>query len=234
MSLTVIMPVFNEERTIKSILYKVIKQKKVSEVLIINDGSTDNSLSIIKSIKSRKIKILNNIDNIGKGFSIRKALKQVKSEFIIFQDADLEYNPSDYIRLLGVAGPSQTVYGSRLLKKNPHAYERTYLGNIFITKFCNILFKTNLTDIYTCYKLLPTKTARLLKLKSNGFEIESEITAKLAKMGIDIIEIPISYQPRSYEQGKKIKMIDGFKGLLQLLRIRFSIKFSKIYMEKIS
>lgn len=228
-SLSVIIPVFNEEKTIKEIIGKVIKQKNVKELIIVDDGSIDNTLAVIGKFKNSlknnkyKLKIILHDENRGKGTAVRTALAYVEGDYVIIQDADLEYDPVQYDNLLAQVSSKKVVYGSRLRDdKNQKAYFITYLGNVLLTRFANLLFNIELTDSYTCYKLLPTKVAKSLKLSSSGFEVEAEITAKLAKRRIPIVEVPISYIPRSYEQGKKIKTKDAIKGILTLLRIRFS------------
>ncbi len=226
MRLSLIIPVFNEEKTIRQILDKVFAQKAVSEIIIVDDGSTDKTREILEELKMpprrQKIKIFFHKKNRGKGASLRTGLKSTTGDFVLFQDADLEYDPKEYAKLLEKVTPKSVVYGSRIKGKNPHAYARTYWGNVLITFLCNALYGVKLTDSYTCYKLLPTRVARSLHLNSNGFEIEAEITAKLAKKKIPIIEVPISYKPRSYEQGKKIKAKDALLGMLTFGRIRFS------------
>ena len=171
---------------------------------------------------NKKIKLLRHKKNLGKGAAVINGLKKVSSDYLLIQDADLEYNPDEYIKLVSKVSADTVVYGSRMIKKNTHAYERTYIGNLVLTYICNFLFGTKLTDSYTCYKLLPTKIAKKLNLKSQGFELEAEITAKLAKKKINIFEVPISYSPRKYEEGKKIKALDALKGVFTLLRIKFT------------
>ena len=221
MTLTVIIPVFNEQKTIKESIREVLSQSAVDRILIVDDGSTDKTPEILGSISNNKIKVITHDKNLGKGSALRTGFSKVGGGFVIVQDADLEYNPTEYSKLIKSASPNTAVYGSRIRGQNAHAYTRTYLGNVLVTAVCNLLFGTKLTDSYTCYKLLPTKIAKGLKLRSNGFEIEAEITAKLLKKGIKIIEIPIKYNPRTYEQGKKIKAKDALLGILTYLRIRF-------------
>lgn len=223
MKISIVIPVYNEEKTIGDTLKKVVKQKNVSEIIVVDDGSKDNTRAILEQIRlnTPKLKIISHSINQGKGAAVRTALVLVKAEFVLIQDADLEYDPSEYKNLFEAAALDRVVYGSRLLGKNPRAYNRTYLGNIFLTFFCNMLFSTKLTDSYTCYKLLPTKIAKSLNLRANGFELEAEITGKLAKRKIPIVEIPISYNPRKYEEGKKIRANDAIKGILLFLKIRF-------------
>lgn len=225
MKLTVIIPVFNEEKTIKKVLAEVLKQKIVSQIIIVDDGSQDKTRDILKKIRRQtslqKLSVILHNTNQGKGAAIRTGLIYAKEDYIIIQDADLEYNPQEYRKLVESASEKTVVYGSRIIGNNPRAYWRTYFGNIIVTAFANLLFGTNLTDSYTCYKLIPLKIAKRLNLSSNGFEIEAEITGKLATLGVPIVEVPISYQPRSYEAGKKIKARDASKGILTFLKIRF-------------
>lgn len=221
MRLTVIIPVFNEQKTIKESLRRVLSQSVVERVLVVDDGSTDSTPEILSKFVSNKLTVFKHIKNKGKGAALKTGFSKVGGGFVIVQDADLEYNPSEYSKLLKEASSNLAVYGSRIKGQNAHAYRRTYLGNVLVTSICNLLFGTNLTDSYTCYKLLPTKIARELKLTSDGFEIEAEITAKLLKKCIKIIEVPIKYHPRTYEQGKKIKAKDALLGILTFLKIRY-------------
>lgn len=224
--LSVIIPVYNEEKTIERVIRAAIDQKHVGEVIVVDDGSTDNSRPKIQKLKSQlkaKNLILKfNSRNLGKGAALRDGIKQARYPYTIVQDADLEYDPRQFGKLVEFAGENVAVYGSRLKGKNKKAYFLTYIGNVLLTYTTNALFGTRLSDSYTCYKLMPTRLARSLGLTSNGFEIEAEITGKLAKRGIEILEVPISYFPRSYKQGKKIKTKDALKGLLMLLKIKFS------------
>lgn len=228
MQLSVIIPVFNEEKTIEKILDKVFREKVVSEVVAVNDGSSDRTLLHLTKAKNKfkKLKVISHKKNLGKGLAIKTGALNASSEYIIIQDADLEYNPEEFESLITLASNNTVVYGSRMMGKNPHAYITTYLGNLFLTGFCNFLFSTKLTDIYTCYKLIPAKVFKALKTTSRGFELEAEITAKLLKKGIKIVEVPISYKPRTYESGKKIKAIDAMWGIFTLIKIRFSINQS--------
>lgn len=227
MQLSVIIPVLNEESTIKSILSKVINLKDVYEVIVVNDGSTDNTLEILEKLKktakyNKGLRIISHKTNLGKGSAIRTGIKKVKGDFVIIQDADLEYDPNEFTKLTNIATENKAIYGSRIMGKSKYAYLRTYLGNRAITTFCNILFGSKLTDCYTCYKLIPSNIFKSLNLKSHGFEIEAEITAKLLKKKIEIDEVAINYSPRSYEKGKKIKAKDAIIGALKLIEIRTS------------
>jgi len=222
MNVSVIIPSYNEGKTLKKVIGKVLKQKNINEIIVIDDGSKDKTWKILQKIKNPKIKTFKHKKNQGKGTAIITGIKKAKYDYILIQDADLEYDPDNYKIIFSKANKKVAVYGSRLKTKNNFAYIRTYLGNVFITTIGNILFNIKLTDSYTCYKLIPTKIAKSLNLNSKGFEIEAEITGKLAKKKIQIIEVPISYKPRNYEEGKKIKAKDAIKGFFTYLKVRFS------------
>ena len=223
MKLSEIIPDFNEAKTIKQIVNRVLAQGEVWEVVIVDDGSTDGTAQVLAKFNHKKVRVKRHGANKGKGAAIVTGISNINGDYLIFQDADLEYEPAEYKKLLKRANGKNAVYGSRILNKdNRHAYARTYIGNVLITALGNLLFGLKLTDSYTCYKLLPVKEAKQLNLKSSGFEVEAEITAKLAKRGVEIIEVPISYKPRSYEQGKKIKAKDALKGAWMYFKIRFS------------
>lgn len=219
MKLSVIIPVLNEEKTICPIISQVLKQKDVFEVIVVDDGSTDNSLKLLRTIKNKKLNVIRHAVNQGKGVALQTGIAACKGDYVIFQDADLEYDPGQYQILVKRAESNVAIYGSRILGQNKHAYTRTYLGNVFLTAVANWLYDLNLTDSYTCYKLMPTKIAKALQISSRGFEVEAEITAKLANMQIKIIEVPISYNPRTYESGKKIRAKDALIGIVTFLKL---------------
>lgn len=223
MLLSIIIPVYNEEKTIKQVLRKISRLKIKNwqfELIIVDDGSSDKSADLIKTeIKNLKnVKFIAHQKNLGKGAAIRTSIPHIKGQVVIIQDADLEYDPKHYTNLLKYHNKKVAVYGSRLKTTNPKAYLATYLGNVLLTQFANLLYQTNLTDSYTCYKLIPTNIFKSLDLQSNSFEIEAEITAKLARKQVKIIEVPITYLPRNYSQGKKIGWVDGIKGIYTYLR----------------
>lgn len=212
-SLSVIIPVYNEEKTIAVILRKVINIKIVSQVIVINDGSTDKTRSKISKIKSRKLKFINKIKNCGKGAAIRDALKHVKCNIIIIQDADLEYDPQEYKHLIKpiLEKKADVVFGSRFVGSNAHRvlYFWHMLGNKFLTLLTNISTNLNLTDMETCYKVFTKQVSLKLNIKENRFGFEPEFTIKVAQMGFRIYEVGIGYSGRSYIEGKKINWRDG-------------------------
>ena len=230
--LSVIIPVYNEEKTVEKVLDYIFRKKfpLELEVLVVNDGSQDKSEEIIKNFikrykaKSKKIKIkLFSKKNEGKGSAVRLGIKMAKGDIIIIQDADLEYNPDDYNKIIKpiIDGKEKVVYGSRFLKKHKPLYKIYYLGNKFLTLLTKIIYGTNITDMETCYKVFRSDVIKSIEIKSNKFDIEPEITAKILKRGIRIMEIPISYTTRSVKEGKKIGWKDGLKAIYTLIYWRF-------------
>jgi len=230
--LSIIIPVFNEEKTVVRLLKNVLSTKlpiKKVEYIVVDDGSTDSSKSKIQSLKSRKLKLISHKKNQGKGAAVRTGLKKATGDYIIIQDADLEYNPKDISKLLkAVTEKHQVVYGTRL-KRLPNFKEDVknfylihYLGNRFLSLATSIIYHNWLTDMECCYKLFPKKALKGVKLHARGFEFEPEITAKLFKKGYTIAEVPITTHPRGYGEGKKIHALtDGSKALWTLLKYRF-------------
>jgi len=215
--LTVIVPCYNEESTIRELLQRVLNQDSVREVIVVNDSSTDGSLSIINSIEDPRIAVLNNPKNLGKGASVRKAIELTTSEFVLIQDADLEYSPEEYPRLLKPLreGFADAVFGSRFLtfESRRALYFWHSMGNRFLTLLSNALTNIYLTDMETCYKVMKTEFAKQLNIQENRFGLEPEITAKLAKLDARIYEVAISYRGRTYVEGKKITWKDGFSAI---------------------
>lgn len=229
--LSIIIPVYNEEKTIKEILIRVIRQKVISlerEIIIIDDGSRDRTKEIIEEFiqqhpKERLI-FFPIIQNRGKGATVRKGLQEATGGIILIQDADLEYDPAEYPKLLKpiLDGEACVVYGSRLFGHPIAMYKLHKIGSIFLNHLTNILYGSKLTDMETCYKAFKREVIKGMKLRANGFDFEPEITAKIIKRGYKINEVPIRFDtPRSFKEGKKINVIDGFKAAYCLIKYRF-------------
>jgi glycosyltransferase involved in cell wall biosynthesis len=223
--LTVIIPCFNEERTVLRLLQKVLSQKIVGQVVIIDDGSTDSSLVEIAKISDSRLMLIANERNGGKGNCIWQGIQNANCEYLIIQDADLEYDPLDFnymVRTL-IEKSADAVFGSRFLTSGPRraVYYWHSLGNAFLTTLSNICTNIYLSDMETCYKLMRTDIAKRLDLKENRFGIEPEITAKLARMNAVIYEVPINYVARTYSEGKKIGWKDGFSAIRCILKYSF-------------
>ncbi|MFA5888779.1 MAG: glycosyltransferase family 2 protein [Candidatus Paceibacterota bacterium] len=218
--ISIIIPAYNEEKTIFQVLTSTQRafQNTEHEIIVVDDGSTDTTGIICESYLN--IKYIQLPQNHGKGFAIREGLKQSKGSFCAIQDADLEYNPETLYKLSLQAKNDVAIYGKRDKKQGYFFYK---IGNTILSWVCNILYKSNLFDIYTCYKVIPSPILKSFKLTSNGFEIEAEITAKLLRSKTLIIEIPITYTSRTFEEGKKIRGIDAIIGIWTLIKNRFLI-----------
>lgn len=224
--LSIIIPVYNEEKTISTVLDVLLQQEIKGwkkEIIVVNDGSTDSTAEILKKYK-KNITLLHHKLNCGRGTAVRSGIQAVTGDAVIFQDADLEYNPQDIQKLIQQLNPPSTavVYGNRMNKANKKGYLTHYLGNKIMTFVANLLFGTKLHDTYTGYKLYTTSLLKSLDLKSTGFELEAEITALVLKKNILIKEVFIRYEPRTYKEGKKILFNDGIIGIWTLLKLRFS------------
>ena len=230
MKLSIIIPVYNEARTIKQIVEKVEKinlGKIKKELIIINDCGGDNSEEIIKKLIKRykNIKLINHIVNQGKGAAIRTGLKNFTGDLVIIQDGDLEYNPEEYKKLIKPILDKRTkvVYGSRLLGKIRGFNVPThYLGNKILSLVTTLLYFRKVTDMEKCYKIMTSDVIKNIKLRAKRFDFEPEITAKIIKKGYKIIEIPIDYNSRSFQEGKKITWKDGLKAIYYLIKYRFT------------
>jgi len=227
--LTIIIPAFNEAKTIRNCVQRVQKASAYGlkkEIIVVNDASTDKTSQILKSKKN--IKLINHRQNKGKGAAIKSGLRIARGDIILIQDADLEYNPSDYELLLEpiVTGNADVVYGSRFLSHRPHRvlYFKHTLGNKILTAFSNLLTDLNLTDMETGYKVFKKEVIKkiLPNLKSDRFGFEPEVTARVAKLakkdGIRIYEVGISYFGRTYKEGKKINWKDGMKAFGEIIK----------------
>lgn len=224
MLLSVLIPAYNEINNIKNILDKIGEVTIPMEIIVVDDGSTDGTRELLNTLKSDVIKVVFHENNQGKGGAIKTAIAHSKGDIIIIQDADLEYDPQDYYKLIPLieSGKEKVVYGSRFLnKQNKHSYFSFFLGGQVVTWITNILYLQNLTDEPTCYKVFDAKLLKSIKLNCTGFEFCPEVTAKIAKLGYKIPEVPISYYPRSISEGKKINWKDGVEAIWVLLKYRF-------------
>jgi glycosyltransferase involved in cell wall biosynthesis len=234
MKLSIIIPVYNEEKTINRILEK-IKAVDLSnlnvkrEIIVVDDGSTDNTVANIEKAEKKYHNILiKHQRNHGKGRAVRTGLRAATGDIIIIQDADLEYDPSDYAKLIDplLKGKSKVVYGSRFLRAPVFSSKRWffplhYIGNILLSSITSLLYFKKITDMETGYKVFTRDSLAGLELKSDRFGIEPEITSKILKKRYKILEIPISYYPRNKKQGKKIGIIDGVEAIWCLIKYRF-------------
>lgn len=220
--LTVIIPVYNEARTIRQILEKVNSVNIEKEIIIVDDGSTDGTGKALRDVRYDNLKIIYHSTNRGKGAAFQTALANASGEFVIIQDADLEYEPQEYIKLMEVMKRENVniVLGARFTK-GYRGLLIPRLGNRFLTILLNLLFGTQLNDCLTCYKLFRKEIIRALDIKSQGFQMEIEIVVKALKRRLKIKEIPISYRPRDYREGKKIRWLDGLHAIVDIFKYRF-------------
>jgi dolichol-phosphate mannosyltransferase len=241
--LSIIIPVFNEENTIGKIIEKVIKikfpQKIIKEIIVVDDGSTDKTSQILSKYKDQRtyrrrqinLSVLKHSKNLGKGAAINSGLKKVSGDIVVIQDADLEYNP-EYIKTLIqplITGKYLVVYGSRFIDfllvlsgKNKTPLIPHYIANILLSFLTSFLFGQKITDMETGYKFFDAKLLKNLNLKSNRFNFEPEVTAKILKRGIRILELPIKTNPRNYKEGKKITWKDGVIALVTLIKYKLT------------
>jgi len=224
--LSIIIPVFNEKETIEEIIKRVVVAPTLNyekEIIVVDDGSDDGTENILENLKEKyNFLFLRHLKNLGKGAAIKTGLEKVTGELVLIQDADLEYDPNDYPELLKAISPNYPViYGSRNLnRKIKRGYFLYFLGGKMLGTLMNILFRSHLTDVMTCYKLLPVNVLKSINLESNKFDFEIEVTAKILKLGYHIKEVPIRYYPRKFSQGKKIRFWDGLIAFLAIIKYR--------------
>jgi glycosyltransferase involved in cell wall biosynthesis len=227
MKLSIIVPVYNEEKTIRQVLQKILKKDfgLNKEVIVVNDGSKDKTGEVLKRIKAKDLIVISYPENRGKGYALRKGFEKARGNILAIQDADLEYDLKDLKKLVDILMNKnlKVIYGSRFLKKNKnYKINSFYIANRILSWITSILYLRKVTDMETCYKVFGKEVLNGLNLKCNRFDIEPEITAKIINKGYGIKEIPIDYKPRTAKQGKKIKWKDGFMAVWVLLRERFS------------
>jgi len=226
LKLSIIIPVFNESKTIKDLVNKVKNASLYNikkEIIIVDDGSDEETIKILKKhIEPEVDKIIYKEKNMGKGAAIRTGIEYATGDYIIIQDADLEYNPEEYKILFQpiLEGKADVVFGSRFMGGGPHRVHMFwhYQGNKFLTTLSNMFTNLNLTDMETCYKLFRSDILKSIKIEENRFGVEPELTAKVARLGCRIYEVGISYYGRNYDEGKKINWKDGFRAIYVILK----------------
>jgi glycosyltransferase involved in cell wall biosynthesis len=228
MKLSIIVPCYNEKDTLPEII-SLIKQSPVEEkeIILVDDGSSDGTTDIIRREVEKTVdRVIYHPKNMGKGAAIRSALQYVTGDVVIIQDADLEYDPREYPKLIApiAEGKADVVYGSRFLGEGPHRVHMFwhYVGNKLLTILSNMFTNLNLTDMETCYKTFKTGVLKNINLKEKGFGVEPEMTVKMAKQNCRVYEVGISYHGRSYSEGKKINWKDGLKALYLIIKYGIS------------
>ncbi|MCX5677917.1 MAG: glycosyltransferase family 2 protein [Candidatus Omnitrophica bacterium] len=225
--LSVVMPVYNEKNTVTKIMDKVLKLDMVKELIIVDDGSTDGTRDVLAKVAADpRVKVVLHEKNSGKGAALRTGFKAATGEIVTVQDADLEYDPNEFVEMAAPIedGMADVVYGSRLSGGKPQRVHMFWhkIGNSFLTFMMNFLYNSTLSDIETCYKMFRKKVIDGIDIKSNDFSVEPELTAKILKdKSLRIYEMPISYYGRSYAEGKKISWKHGFGALWAIIKYRF-------------
>jgi len=222
MKLSVIIPVFNEKNTLKTLIDRVQEVLIDKEIIIVDDFSSDGTRDIYPQITANNIKVILQAKNQGKGSAVSTGIAASTGDYVIIQDADLEYDPQDYIKLLEPikSGKAKVVYGSRFMGNHYFSTFTHKWGNKLLTGITNLLYHGKITDMETCYKLMPANLAKQLNIKSKKFDMEPEITAKVLKRGYKITEVPISYKGRAFSEGKKISWLDAFSAIWTLIKYR--------------
>jgi glycosyltransferase involved in cell wall biosynthesis len=222
--LTVVMPVYNERRTLDEIVERVLAVPLRIELIAVDDASSDGSRErLIELSAQRSFKVLLQDRNRGKGAAVRRGIGEAAGDVIVVQDADLEYSPEEYPELLDliVRGKADAVFGSRFIGRHRCFLFTHYLANLFLNLATNVLYNTTMTDMETCFKAVRAELLKSIPLRSDRFGIEPEITAKLFKRGARVYEVPITYEGRDYAEGKKISWRDGVPALWTLVKYRF-------------
>jgi glycosyltransferase involved in cell wall biosynthesis len=227
--LTVIMPVYNERSTVAEIIRRMraVELPVLLQIIAVDDGSSDGSDKVLKALEDSTVRVMRHDRNLGKGAAIRTGLTAATGDLVLIQDADLEYDPDDWPRLLDpiLKGKARVVYGSRFTGERKNMMPSHWFGNRFLSLVANVLYSSTLSDMETCYKLFDAQAIEGMTLVSDGFDFEPEITAKVLRRGHRIYEVPISYAGREPDEGKKITWRDGVTALAALVRFRFSKEF---------
>src|SRR5580692_6410938 len=227
--LSVIVPVFNERTTVAEVIRRIraVELPVDVEVVVVDDGSSDGTDKVLAALGDSTVRIISHPVNRGKGAAIRTGLEAVRGDLVLVQDADLEYDPADWSKLLEpiLRGKARVVYGSRFTGERKNMMPLHWIGNRFLSLITNVLYSSTLSDMETCYKLFDARVLEGLTVVSNRFDFEPEITAKVLRRGFRIYEVPISYAGREFDEGKKITWRDGISAIKALVRFRFSKEY---------
>jgi glycosyltransferase involved in cell wall biosynthesis len=228
-TISVIMPVFNERATVAEVIRRVraVQLPVVLQLIVVNDGSTDGSDKVLNALEDSTVRVIHHKQNQGKGAAIRTGLAEAHGDLVLVQDADLEYDPNDWLRLLDpiMRGKARVVYGSRFTGERKNMLPAHWVGNRILSLVTNVLYSSTLSDMETCYKLFDAEVLEGITIVSNKFDFEPEITAKVLRRGHRIYEVPISYAGREHDEGKKITWRDGFTALKALVKFRFTKEY---------
>jgi glycosyltransferase involved in cell wall biosynthesis len=225
-SLTVIMPVYNERSTVAEVIRRMraVELPITLQVIVVDDGSSDGSDKVLRAVEDSTVRVIRHDRNQGKGAAIRTGMAEARGDLLLIQDADLEYDPGDWPRLLDpiMKGKARVVYGSRFTGERKNMLPLHWFGNRLLSLVTNVLYSSTLSDMETCYKLFDAQVLEGITIVSNKFDFEPEITAKVLRRGHRIYEVPISYAGREFDEGKKITWRDGFSALKALIKFRFT------------